>query len=121
MKFELFGKNFDVDILEEKEGVLVKVNGKDFFFKEEEDKKEDEVEIPERGLGEEKILAPISGQVVKIFQKEKSKVKKGDGLLILSAMKMENEILVEKDGIVEKIFVKEEENVKKGDILAIIK
>ena len=121
MKIELFGKNFDVEILEEKEGVLVRVNGKDFFFKEEEDREEDKVEIPERNLGEEKVLAPISGQVIKIFQKEKAEVKKGDGLLILSAMKMENEILVEKGGTIEKIFVKEEENVKKGDILAIIK
>ena len=122
MRFELFGKNFDVEILEKEGGVLIRVNGKEFFFKEgeEEDKKE-RVESLKGDFGQEKVLAPISGQIIKIFQKEGAEVKRGDVLLVLSAMKMENEILVEKTGRVKKIFFKEGDTVKKGDVLAIIK
>lgn len=123
MKFELFGKNFDVEILEKEGGALVRVNGKEFFFKEgEEGNDEKEGVTPLKGdFGQEKVLAPISGQITKIFQKEGAEVKKGQVLLILSAMKMENEILVEKTGRVKKIFFKEGDTVKKGDVLAIIK
>jgi len=122
MRFELFGKNFDIEILEKEEGVLIRVNGKDFFFREEgSGEREEGIEFLKRESDEEKALAPISGQIVKIFQKEGAEVKKGQVLLTLSAMKMENEILAEKSGILEKIFFKEGDIVKKGDILAIIK
>jgi len=102
---------------------LVRVNGKEFFFKEgEEDNNEKEAAESLKGdFGQEKILAPISGQITKIFQNEGAEVKKGQVLLILSAMKMENEILVEKTGTVKKIFFKEGDMVKKGDVLAVIK
>ena len=106
---------------------MVRVNGKDFFFKEGEGKGEgggkslSSVKITKRDFGEEKVLAPISGQIIKIFKKEGEAVRKGEGILILSAMKMENEILVEKDGTIKRLFVGEGDAVKKGDALAIIK
>jgi len=42
------------------------------------------------------------------------RVKKGDNVVILEAMKMENEITTEEAGIVHRIFVAEGEIVKDG-------
>ncbi len=67
------------------------------------------------------IKAIIPGIIKKILVKEGSKVKEGDTVLILEAMKMSNHITAEKDGTVKTIFVKENENVKRNqDLIEII-
>jgi len=57
------------------------------------------------------IVSPMPGKVIKINVKEGKKVKKGDIIMVVEAMKMENNIVAPKDGIVEKI------NVKAGDMV----
>ncbi|BDD10549.1 acetyl/propionyl-CoA carboxylase subunit alpha [Fulvitalea axinellae] len=52
-------------------------------------------------------FSPMPGEVVKVLVKSGDKVKSGDGLLILSSMKMENTISAHGDGVVEEVFVKE--------------
>lgn len=79
-------------------------------------KKERRVEIFEG----EPVKAMLPGVITKIIVREGEKVKKGDTLFILEAMKMENEVKSPKDGIVKQITVKEGERVEVGDILAVI-
>ncbi len=79
-------------------------------------KKERRVEISEG----EPVKAMLPGVITKIIVREGEKVKKGDTLFILEAMKMENEVKSPKDGIVKQITVKEGERVEVGDILAVI-
>ncbi|MDR2010238.1 MAG: biotin/lipoyl-binding protein [Bacteroidales bacterium] len=67
------------------------------------------------------ILAIIPGTVVDIFVKEGDKVKAGDNMLVIEAMKMNNQILFEKDGIVDKIFVSKGDVISKGQILSVLK
>ena len=67
------------------------------------------------------IVSPIPGKVVKIFVKPGQKVKVGDTIIIISAMKMDSEFKTKKDGIVKKINVKEGDTVKGGKKLVIIK
>ena len=51
--------------------------------------------------------APMPGEVVKVLVKTGDKVKSGDGLVVLSSMKMENTIEAFEDGVVEEVFVEE--------------
>ncbi len=64
-----------------------------------------------------KVYAFIPGTIVKVFVKENHKVKKGDALLSLQAMKMNNNLLAPKNGTVKKIYVKQGEKVAKNLLL----
>jgi biotin carboxyl carrier protein len=57
------------------------------------------------------VCSPMPGKVVKIFMKEGDLVEKGQGLVIVEAMKMENEIRSPIKGRVEKV------NFKPGDLV----
>lgn len=123
-KIKIGQREFEIEILEEKEGTKIKVGNKEFVFKEKE--KEKEFISPETSLSKEgkekkeiEILAPIAGEISEVFAKEGQKVKKGQRIFLLSAMKMENEILAEKEGQIKKIFVKKGDKVKKDQVLAI--
>jgi biotin carboxyl carrier protein len=67
------------------------------------------------------IKAPMPGLIVKLFVKENQPVKKGDGLVIIEAMKMENEIRANGDSTVKKILLNEGDSVDKGAVLIIMK
>ena len=64
------------------------------------------------------VKAPMPGLVVKVLVESGQSVKKGDGLLVLEAMKMENEIAAPTDGVVDSIGVKAGTAVEKGAELA---
>ncbi|WP_430817159.1 biotin carboxylase N-terminal domain-containing protein [Carboxylicivirga sp. RSCT41] len=61
--------------------------------------------------------APIPSQVMKVHVKDGQKVKKGDPLLVLEAMKTENHIKAWKDGIIEKVYITAGEQVKLNQAL----
>lgn len=63
------------------------------------------------------LEAPISGLVVDVKVKEGEKVKKGQDLLILEAMKMENIIYAEKDAVITKLHISKGENVNYGQVM----
>jgi len=58
------------------------------------------------------IVSPIPGKVFKINVKEGKKIKKGDIVVVIDAMKMENNITTKKDAVVKKILVKLNEMVE---------
>jgi biotin carboxyl carrier protein len=68
-----------------------------------------------------KIVAFIPGTILKVLVKEGNKVKKGDTLLVLQAMKMDNHLLATINGTVKKIFVKQGEIVPKHHLLVELK
>ena len=63
------------------------------------------------------VNAPMPGVILNIKVSVGQKVKKGDILLVLEAMKMENEVVAPEDGVVETIAVNKGANVKTGDLL----
>jgi biotin carboxyl carrier protein len=63
------------------------------------------------------IKAPMPGIIIGIEVKEGDKIKEGDTLLILEAMKMENAILSSKDATVKSILVKNGDTVEKNKLL----
>ena len=81
----------------------IKVNGKSYRVELEtieqistapvEEKKKEESKKIVSNEGGKQVVSPIQGQVVNIKVKVGNKVKKGDVLLIVEAMKLENEIV----------------------------
>lgn len=63
------------------------------------------------------LIAFIPGTIGKISVKEKSKVKAGDQLLELEAMKMKNNILSPIDGVIKKIHVRTGDRVRKEQLI----
>ncbi len=70
-------------------------------------------DIPDKvSIGtEQTLISPMPGRVVKIFVKKGQKIKMGEDLIILDAMKMENIIKAEKASEVSEIFIKENDAV----------
>lgn len=67
-----------------------------------------------------KISSPMPGKVVKILVKPGEKVKAGDTVIIVSAMKMESEYKVVKDRIVREVLVKEGDTVDGNQTLVVV-
>ncbi len=65
------------------------------------------------------VKAPMPGSVLAVKVNSGDKVKFGDVLILLEAMKMENEIVATKDGVV-KISVKVGDKINSGDVIAVI-
>ena len=59
----------------------------------------------------------MPGKVVEVKVQAGDRVKKGDCLLVVEAMKMENNILSPQDATIKKIHVKEGENLEVGATL----
>lgn len=66
------------------------------------------------------VIAPLSGRIVVLRVKVGQRVKEGDIVCVLEAMKMENEIVAPKSGLVKRIRVLEGAIVNKGDVIAVI-
>ncbi len=63
------------------------------------------------------IYAFIPGTIVSVLVKKGQKVKKGEALCCLHAMKMDNQICSPMDGVVKAVNIKEGQNVSKNDVL----
>lgn len=70
--------------------------------------------------GGEKIESPMPGTIVSINVAVGDKIKKGQVLMILEAMKMENEIMSPVDGTVASVNVTSGTNVSAGELLCSI-
>ncbi|MGI7356069.1 biotin/lipoyl-containing protein [Campylobacter jejuni] len=70
---------------------------------------------------ENEVFAGISGNVFKIYVNEGEKVKSGQAIMVLEAMKMEIEVNAPKDGIISELCIKIGDTVNEGEVLAIYK
>ncbi len=70
--------------------------------------------------GRQKISVPMPGKVIAVLVSEGDAVEKGQGLVIVEAMKMENEVRSPITGKVSEITVKPGETVEAGAVLAVV-
>ncbi len=130
-KFKISGQDYAASVEEQENGLLkVTVNGKAY-----------EVELPESAAphaslvragmapvaaapvarvqagGPSTVVAPLPGTITKVVVSQGQKVKKGDVLVIMEAMKMANDIVAEADGTVNKVCVEVGQSVNQGDVL----
>lgn len=103
---------------------IVTVNGKKFEVEVEEIIKDSQNNIVEvkketaESSNEKEIKAPMPGTILDVKVNSGDRVKKGDVLFILEAMKMENEIMAGEDGIITEVLVSKGTSVSTDDILA---
>ena len=67
--------------------------------------------------GQKILTVSMPGRIVKVMAGVGQSVKRGDGVIIVEAMKMENEIRAPKDGVIQAIHVKAGDAVEAGEPL----
>jgi len=72
---------------------------------------------PSGGAVSNIVKSPLPGLIIDVKVKEGEKVRAGQNVVVMEAMKMENQIQATIDGTVKKIFVKKGDNVAEGDTL----
>lgn len=63
------------------------------------------------------LTAPLPGLIVSVDVQPGTRVRRGDALLTLEAMKMRNSIRAPRDGVVAEVLVTEGQSVGFGDVL----
>ena len=66
------------------------------------------------------LIAPMPGKVIDLKVKVGSKVKKGDTLVILEAMKMEHQVKASEDGKVSKLLIRKDDQLENGALLMVV-
>ena len=67
------------------------------------------------------LVAPMPGKVIDVKVKKGKKVKAGDTLVILEAMKMEHSIKAAEDGVVSELLISINDQVENGALLMVVK
>ncbi|MCK5220862.1 MAG: acetyl-CoA carboxylase biotin carboxyl carrier protein subunit [Candidatus Aminicenantes bacterium] len=81
------------------------------------------LKIPEKkeSISGDGIMAPMPGVIISVKVKEGERIKAGEHVLTIEAMKMENEIKAPYDGIVGRVHVNENDNVSEEELLVELK
>lgn len=115
---------YDISIANNNGNLDVQINGKKYGFA-----SKDASSINDDPIAEEvsslnrvkskKVKSPLSGTIISVDVKPKDKVKKGQKLLTILAMKMENEVISETEEIIKEVRVSKDQTVNKNDILIV--
>jgi acetyl/propionyl-CoA carboxylase alpha subunit len=114
------GRQFDLHIENRSEELTVDTGKGKFVaaIRTEQEKKLEELMAAGAGKGKlSDLAAPMPGLIVEVQVEPGQEFKKGDGLIIIEAMKMENELKAINDGKVKDIKVKAGQAVEKGTCL----
>jgi biotin carboxyl carrier protein len=106
-KITIEEKTFHLDYLEEGESSLMIIDGMTYLVS--------KSSLTHTSLKE--VRAPISGKIMDVFAEEGIKVKEGQVLIVLEAMKMEIQIKSLTSGTIKKIRASKGQSVKTGEIL----
>lgn len=126
-KFNIGGQDYTAQVVEEKKAgsLTVTVNGQTYNV----EIPQTHYEVPRPGVhhaagaataqtgGPKTVISELPGTVTEIKVKDGDRVKKGDVLLVIEAMKMANDIVSDVDGTVQKVAVAQGQNVSQGDVL----
>lgn len=117
----LGGTVFEVRVAPAQSGIRIAIDGHEYLVEYEDPRQWRRSGSGSVGAqGRQNITAPMPGKIVRLLVKNGDKVERGQGLLIIEAMKMQNEIKSPKEGTVEKVAVAESQPVNAGEVLAVI-
>jgi len=136
-KFSIRGNDYETEILKIEDNIAdIEVNGTTYQIeihkemvknktpqlvrskvvpKHEADKAKTHAPDAKKGAGQ--IKAPLPGTILELKKNKEDKVKSGDIVLIMEAMKMENEIKADRSGKIHDIKVATGDSVLEGDVL----
>ena len=104
---------------QDRDKYYVQIDGKQYIY----NKVEDEEEVIAGG-GEsedlENIIPPMPGTIIKVNVAEGDKVKEGDAVIVVEAMKMETNLYTRITGTVTKVNAKEGDRVDSDTVLVVI-
>ncbi|MFQ5650372.1 MAG: DUF2118 domain-containing protein [bacterium] len=123
LSLKLDGRSYQVFIESNGNHYVVSLNGKKYEVTLDDEKSrliKSLIKLEDSGHGHAEVKAPMPGLIVKILATEGQRIKKGDSLCIIEAMKMENEIRSNVEGTVTRIHTKEKESVDKDAVLMVI-
>jgi biotin carboxyl carrier protein len=72
------------------------------------------------GSGPQRVVAPMPGKVVRVPVAAGDRVRAGQPVVVVEAMKMENELRAGRDGVVADIHAREGMSVEAGALLVVI-
>lgn len=115
-------RSFEVDVDTEEDEYRVLVDGRSYHVLLV-DERRIRLGGPHAGVqakGRQEISVPMPGKITAVLVAEGDSVEKGQGLVIVEAMKMENEVKSPLTGEVKEVKVKTGEAVEAGKILVIV-
>lgn len=123
VSFFLNGKYYQIEITQHDEGLQCWSGSQSLICQIVDEKTARYAQIANTQTGPLKahnLLAPMPGLIIKVEAETGQKVAKGDGLIIMEAMKMENELRAVHSGIIKQIHVQAGQTVDKNQILMTI-
>ena len=115
-------RSFEIDVDNTEDEYRVLVDGRNYHVNLVDERKM-RVGGAQSGLqlqGRQKVSVPMPGKVTAVLVSEGDAVEKGQGLVIVEAMKMENEVCSPITGEVKEIKVKAGDAVEGGAVLVIV-
>ncbi|MCB0280641.1 MAG: acetyl-CoA carboxylase biotin carboxyl carrier protein subunit [Calditrichaeota bacterium] len=119
----LNNQSYIINFSKNRDKVDITIRGKKFVFEVDTEKSRQWKQILAASESDNQggeIKSPMPGMVIQVLVKEGQEIKKGDSLLILSAMKMENELKAEFSGTISKILARDGVAVEKNQLLLIV-
>lgn len=116
------GKSYEADVRRDGEWLNVSVQGESYRITVKEElwatAAATMAKSTQRGVHQ--LKAPMPGLVVEIRTRVGEKVREGQALMVIEAMKMQNELYAQADGTVKEIRVKEQDAVDPTRVLLVI-
>jgi biotin carboxyl carrier protein len=112
----------DVEPLSAEDAVRVQIGGRAFDV-EILDERKRRMQLARAGgavAGEGSVHAPMPGKVVKVLVQAGDKVRAGQGIVVVEAMKMENELRAPSDGTVREVRVSVGQTVEIRETLVVV-
>jgi biotin carboxyl carrier protein len=116
------GESYEVDVEEKGDKVAVGIRGRSYGF-EVLDERRARMRVGRAKLGTDGpqvVLSPMPGRVVRVPVKVGDRVKAGQPVAVVEAMKMENELSAVRDGDVREVLVAAGKTVDAGEKLVVI-
>jgi len=116
----LDGKSYDVWASSQNGSIQIGIGGQSYSARVEDERQRLLKQLTRseaKGEGLVSVKAPMPGLVVRIAVEEGISVKKGEGVMVIEAMKMENEIKAPISGIVKSIGVRQGDAIDKNALL----